>query len=88
MKYIIAATGNATTFLGHRRMARWPSLVVGCLLVLGCAAPEQRLADNKPRQCHAGQILSCEVRGYGQTKSYSNCHCTYPRDINMDLSSI
>lgn len=88
MKYMNASSGNGTMFAGRARMARWPLLVVCCLLILGCAAPEQRLADNKPRICHAGQILSCDVRGHGQTKTYSNCRCTYPREINTGLSDL
>ena len=83
-----AATGNAMTVPGRMKMARWPVLVVGLLLVLGCAAPEQRHANNKPGKCHGGQILSCDVKGHGQTKSYSNCRCTYPREINTGFSSL
>ena len=88
MKYRNAATGNVTTLRGYKRMARWTLLLVGCWFVLGCAAPDQRLADNKPRACHAGQILSCDVRGHGQTKSYSNCRCEYPREINTGFGDL
>lgn len=62
-------------------------LLIACAFVAGCAAAGTKLAD-APRKCHAGQMLSCNVKGFGATKTYSNCRCEYPREINTGFGSI
>ncbi len=71
-----------------RPTQRLPLLLIACTFVAGCAAPSPKLADGQPKKCHAGQMLSCNVRGYGATKTYSNCRCEYPREINTGFGSI
>ncbi len=65
-----------------------PLLLIACVFVAGCAAPGPKPADAQPRNCHAGQMLSCNVRGFGAMKTYSNCRCEYPREINAGFGRL
>ena len=87
MRYTNPLTRNANAQVRGKRTARWPLLVVGCLVSMGCAAPETTVADGKPDRCRGGQYLSCDVEGYGGRKTYSNCRCEHPRDINRSFSN-
>ena len=66
---------------------RLPLILIGCALAAGCATSGPQVADNQPKRCHAGQILSCSVKGHGATKTYSNCRCEYVREINTGFGS-
>ena len=70
------------------RTAQWLTGFTAFMFVLGCAASGQQLTSEGPRKCHASQILSCDVKGHGLNKSYSNCRCEYPREINTGFSNM
>lgn len=87
MKYIHALSEISRDTTRYKRLTRWPLYLLASALIAGCASPEPRVADGDPKKCHAGHILSCDVRGHGQRKSYSNCRCISHFEINTGLSN-
>ena len=72
----------------YTRRLGWLTGVIAFVLVLGCAASGPQLSTEGPRKCHAAQILSCDTKGHGLNKTYSNCRCEYPREINTGFGNM